>query len=235
MTQLNIEFFHDVICSFCFPMSYRMRELHKEIPELAITHRSFALAPDKQALKAQFGSLSQAKTEILTHWQQANQNDTLHRFNIEGMKQTDFDFPTSMKGLRAAKAAESLGNYWDVFDALQEALFVKNLNIDDDTVLFEIIKSTPVDFDAWQTLYHAPETLSAVEDDFLRAQSYGLRGVPALVVEGKYLISGAQPKDYLLKTLKQMLHEKKETEIKPLEVVQDGETCRFVDGQWICD
>ena len=40
---MQVEFFHDVICSFCFPMSYRMRKVAAKYPKLNITHRSFAL------------------------------------------------------------------------------------------------------------------------------------------------------------------------------------------------
>ncbi|HCW73424.1 MAG TPA: DsbA family protein, partial [Clostridiaceae bacterium] len=36
MNKITIEFFHDVICSFCFPMSYRMRQLQKLMPEIEI-------------------------------------------------------------------------------------------------------------------------------------------------------------------------------------------------------
>lgn len=43
MNRIEIEFFHDVICSFCFPMSYRMRQLKEMMPDVTIKHRSFAL------------------------------------------------------------------------------------------------------------------------------------------------------------------------------------------------
>lgn len=43
MSKITIEFFHDVICSFCFPMSYRMRRLQEMMPDVEIVHRSFAL------------------------------------------------------------------------------------------------------------------------------------------------------------------------------------------------
>lgn len=41
MSKVEIEFFHDVICSFCFPMSYRMRQLQEQMPDLQIVHRSY--------------------------------------------------------------------------------------------------------------------------------------------------------------------------------------------------
>ncbi|KAJ73436.1 DSBA oxidoreductase [Enterococcus faecalis AZ19] len=37
---MKIEFFHDVICSFCFPMSDRMHEIQQEFPDIELIHRS---------------------------------------------------------------------------------------------------------------------------------------------------------------------------------------------------
>ena len=92
---MQVEFFHDVICSFCFPMSYRMRKVAKKYPKLDIVHRSFALGWEKEQFVQMFGSHEAVKPEVMHHWESANQNDDEHRFNIEGMKEQDFLFPTS--------------------------------------------------------------------------------------------------------------------------------------------
>lgn len=149
MNKVTIEFFHDVICSFCFPMSYRMRKLAGMMPEVEVVHRSFALVKEEYDFDRMFGSRAAAKNEILSHWEHANQNDDLHRFNIQGMRQTNFPFPTSMKGLIACKAAFFVGGdaaYWDVFDALQNALFVQNRNIGEQNVIDDVIRETDIDF-----------------------------------------------------------------------------------------
>ncbi|MGC6768367.1 DsbA family oxidoreductase [Enterococcus sp. LJL51] len=210
--MIAIEFFHDVICSFCFPMSYRMRQVQ-------IVHRSFPLAKEPQDLAQMFGSREQAKSEILSHWVHANQNDELHRFNIKGMKKTDFLFPTSMNGLLAAKAAGVVAGeagYWDIFDALQEELFVKNQNIEDLAVIERLIKSSSIDFTKWQEAFDSPETLALVEADFHLADTYQLKGVPALIVNGKYLINGAQPLEQIIQAL-QTIKEKEAPVIEILE------------------
>lgn len=242
MVQLNIEFFHDVICSFCFPMSYRMRELSKSMPELNIIHRSFALAQDGKALEMMFGSRENAKAEVMTHWSHANQNDDLHRFNIEGMKKQDFLFPTSMNGLKAAKAAGFLGGdslYWDVFDALQKALFMDSKNVEENEVIFDAVRSVINNFEDWKSLYESEEVLKAVHSDLELARQYGVNSVPSLIVEGKYIINGAQPLENLRQSLQQILDEKrKEMIAKPVAFNvgnDDGNACNLVDGKWKCD
>ncbi|WP_206911834.1 hypothetical protein IGL98_002576 [Enterococcus sp. DIV0840] len=235
--MITIEFFHDVICSFCFPMSYRMRHVQEEMPEIKIIHRSFALARDSQAHEQMFGSRENAKNEILSHWVHANQNDDLHRFNIEGMREADFLFPTSMNGLLAAKAAGVVGGesgYWAIFDDLQTGLFVESQNIDDPAVIEAIIKDSSIDFEKWQQAFLDPATLTLVEDDFRLANAYQLTGVPALIVNGKYLINGAQPMDQIIQAIQTI----KEKETPIIEVIENSDaengTCDIIDGKWVC-
>lgn len=207
---MKVEFFHDVICSFCFPMSYRMRKIDEKYPKLEIIHRSFALGWEEEQFVEMFGSHEAVKPEVLTHWVNANQHDELKRFNIKGMKEQDFLFPISKPALVAAKAAGIVGSqdiYWEVFDALQNGLFVESLDVANVEVIEEIVQSTSIDFDAWKTEFEKEETEQATLEDMIRAQQYGLQGAPALVIEGKYLISGAQPQEIIEQTLETIAEE----------------------------
>ncbi|OJG24625.1 hypothetical protein RU98_GL001691 [Enterococcus caccae] len=214
-----------------------MRQVQKEMPDINIIHRSFALARDEEDHKQMFGSRENAKNEILSHWVHANQNDDLHRFNIEGMRAADFLFPTSMNGLLAAKAAGVVGgeaSYWDMFDALQTALFVDSKDIDDINIIESIVKNSSIDFEKWQQAFTNPETLALVEDDFRLANAYQLSGVPALIVNGKYLINGAQPLDQIMQAIATI----KEKETPIIEVLKNDESengsCNMEDGKWVC-
>lgn len=207
---MKVEFYHDVICSFCFPMSYRMRQIARKYPKLEIIHRSFALAWEEEQMIEMFGSHEEAKAEVLTHWSQANMQDELKRFNIPGMNDQDFLFPTSKPPLVAAKAAGIVGGetiYWEVFDALQHALFVESQDVSDKEVIEKVIKTTSVDFDLWKETFDHEATEQATLEDMIRAQQFGLQGVPALVIEEKYLISGAQASEIIEQTLEAIADE----------------------------
>lgn len=207
---MKIEFFHDTICSFCFPMSNRMRKINEKYPEVEVEHRSFALGYEVKDFERSFGSHEAVKPEVLNHWEQANQNDDDHRFNIEGMKEIDFNFPHSKPGLKAAKAAGIIAGeegYWEVFDAIQQGLFVENRNTADMDVLENIVESTSIDVDAWKEQFEKEETEQAVFADFERANVLGLQGVPALVINEKYLISGAQPQKVIEQAIEKVKDE----------------------------
>lgn len=207
MNPVNIEFFHDVICSFCFPMSYRMRQLAKMMPGVNIIHRSFALIKSERDFEEMFGSRAAAKNEILSHWEQANQNDDLHRFNIPGMQKEAFPFPASMKALMACKAAYFTAGgpgYWDVFDALQSALFVQNKNIEEPDIISGCVRQSGVDFVKWEENYRAGTTKDGVENDLLLAEQYGIKVIPCLIINGTYRISGAQPLAQIVKAVREI-------------------------------
>lgn len=231
MNTVVVEFFHDVICSFCFPMSYRMRQVQKMMPELQIVHRSYALVQSESDFDTMFGSRAAAKAEILSHWEHANHNDDLHRFNISGMRQADFPFPTSMNVLLACKAAyftAGEAGYWDVFDALQTALFVQSRNIETMEVINDCIRQSGIDFAQWEQHYHRAETQEAVAQDLLLAKQYRIRGVPCLILNGKHQISGAQP-------LAQILQAIRNVEQTDDQSASGDAACRLDDGKMQCD
>lgn len=242
--MLEIEFFHDVICSFCFPMSNRLRKIVDKYQNIDVQHKSFALGWEVEHFEQMFGSHEAVKPEVLNHWAAANQNDDEHRFNIDGMKKTDFNFPHSQPGLIATKAAGLIGGeamYWEVFDKLQEGLFVRNLNIADDSVIESLIKETSVDFDQWKEQVNKPETKEAVLNDLAVVNAYGIQGAPALVINKKYLISGAQPQEIIEQAIEQAAEEAQIDIIKPVvpqfQVIgeSEGASCQVIDGKWVCD
>lgn len=201
---MKIEFFHDVICSFCFPMSHNMRKLAEKYPDIEIVHRSFALAWEPDDMVNMFGSREGATAKIVPHWEKANQHDELGRFNMEGMLKTEFLFPISRQPLLAAKAAGMVGGesaYWDAFDAIQNKLYVRNQNIEDDAVLEEAIREAGIDVDAWKEAYLSKECEEKVLEDFELAKKYNVSSVPSLIVDEEKMVFGALSYERLEQTL----------------------------------
>lgn len=238
--MIKIEFFHDVICSFCFPMSARMRHIAKNYNNIEIIHRSFALGWEAEDFIRDFGSREAVKPEVLSHWTHANKNDDEHRFNIEGMRQTNFNFPISQPGLKAAKAAGLIGGndmYWDVFDRIQNKLFVENKNIEDITVLEEAVKETSILFEDWKAQFKNDETVKAVLADLQLARAYGVNSAPTLVINQKYAIAGARSQEEIENVIARISKEEG-IPLNKLQILQyDGTvgSCSIVDGKWQCD
>ncbi|MBI5808148.1 MAG: DsbA family protein [Ignavibacteriales bacterium] len=202
----TIEFFHDVLCAWCYAFSPRLRRLVDEFPQVEVIHRCFALAPTPNRIEQMFGSKEAGKAEILNHWRAANENDDEHRICTEDMVCKNFDYPYSMPGLLACKATEFQGGqkaHWDMFDRIQKAHLTETLNIADEDVLINCAKEVGLDIQRFINDFHADITLQAVEEDNLRARLAGVYAVPTIIINDERILSGAQKyhtlKDYVEK------------------------------------
>ena len=205
--KIQIEFFHDVLCAWCYAISPRVRRLAKEYP-VQVVHRCFALAPTPEAIVEIFGSKEEGKREILDHWRMANLNDDEHRINAELMEKRDFDYPYSIPGLLACKAAEIVGGqnaHWDVFDRIQKAHLTECRNITDFEVLLSCVEDAGLDIEAWQNAFIDGKTFDMILLDLERAYEYEVTGVPTLVANGKYKLVGAQKYETIKKWLEKMI------------------------------
>lgn len=191
---MQVEFFHDVLCAWCFALSPRMRRLVAEFPEIEVIHRSFALASDADRLVEMFGSKEAAKREILNHWRNANENDDEHRIHTEDMALRTFDYPYSMPGLLACKSAELQGGqlaHWNMFDRIQKAHLVETQNIADFNVLLQCADEVGLDTERFKNDFESDATLDAIYQDSYTAKELGVNAVPSLLINGRKLLSGA--------------------------------------------
>ena len=196
----QIEFFHDAVCGWCYVLSPRLRQLAKE-RQIEVVQRCFVLQRSDEEMIERFGSLAQAKIEILNHWvacQQAADDKTL--FNIERMRAQPFNYPSGYLAALGAKAAERLaGNeaHWDFFDEIQRLHLLVNDNIGEQETLVTAAVNIGLDEAQFRLQFHATETREAVEQDLALARQYRIRSIPTIVIDGEQVISKALTHDEL--------------------------------------
>ena len=196
---MEIEFFHDVLCAWCYALSPRLRRLIEEFPEIKVIHRSFPLAPEPNDIVQMFGSKEKGKRDILQHWKAANMNDDEHRINAELMEQRDFDYPYSTPALLACKAAELQGGqamHWDYFDKVQEAHLTLCRNIADFDVLTDIARELSLDVEKFSADLRGEQVRYLLRLDIDRALELGVEATPTLVANDG-MLTGAVPYDSL--------------------------------------
>jgi len=196
---MEIEFFHDVLCAWCYALSPRLRRLTEEFPDIKVIHRSFPLAPEPNDIAQMFGSKEKGKRDILQHWKAANMNDDEHRINAELMEQREFDYPYSTPALLACKAAELQGGqamHWDFFDKAQEAHLTLCRNIADFDVLTDIARELGLDVEKFSADLRGEQVKYLLRLDIDRALELGVDATPTLVANGNVL-TGAVPYDNL--------------------------------------
>ncbi|CUH66239.1 Protein-disulfide isomerase [Thalassovita gelatinovora] len=195
MSRLTIDFFHDVVCGWCFNLSPRMRRLAEEF-DLDIRHRTFVLQASPAEMAQRWGTPANARKTILDHWEMCRSaSDTPELFNIEGMRQARFDYPHGMVAALACKTAETIGGpscHWDMFDRLQTAHITEARNIADREVVLDLAVSLGHDRTAFSRRLGNPATARDVEQDRRYARRRQVHAVPTLIVQntGARLVNG---------------------------------------------
>lgn len=92
-------------------------------------------------------------------------------------------------------------------DAVMHAMWHRGESIDDQAHLQSLAESVGLGADAVQQALNDPRYEQQVEEDMAQAYAYGLSGVPAVVFENRYLVSGAQPYDVFRQVTEKVLEE----------------------------
>ena len=195
MASLTIDFFHDVVCCWCFNISSRMRGLSKEF-DLDIRHRTFVLQTSRAEMTARWGSPANARETILGHWSVCRQvSDRPELVDIQAMRAAPFDYPHGLTAALGCKAAEQLGGqaaHWDMFDRLQRAHLTEARNVADQEIVLHAAQELGFRAAAFAEAFGDPATARAVETDQHDARALQVRSIPALIVRetGARLING---------------------------------------------
>ena len=117
----------------------------------------------------------------------------------------------SRQSLIGEKYAEATGNGRAYHDGVIEAYWSKAEDISDVSVLRRIAEESGMDGDAFMKALNDPRYDELVTQDVMMAVQYGLSGVPALIFNNKYLVSGAQPYEVLAELVEKIADEMDET------------------------
>ena len=108
-------------------------------------------------------------------------------------------FSNSMEPMaRTFYSLEFMGQRSKLHDALFNAWNVDNIDLSDEARITEFVAQRGVDRKKFGDAYNAFAMQSKVTRSKQLAQSYGIRGVPTLIVDGKYMITGLRPEEAML-------------------------------------
>ena len=208
--EIKIDFFHDVLCVWCYIASPRLRKAIEQFDgNIEVKHRCFALAPTQDDITRMFGNHILGKEEILRHWQSAKDHSINEvEINVELMRERTFPYPHSLPGLIACKAAELQGGqelHWKFFDRVQYAHAAECVNIADKQVLFDIATELKLDMAQFGKNFQDDSTKEKISKDFELARSMNINSVPTVVINQQIKIPGAVPTEVYLKTFDEQL------------------------------
>lgn len=238
MSKVEILYWSDFICPYCYIAEQRMKNLMKELnimDKFQFKLLAFELdpnAPRERSLnivdnfsKKYYMSKEQAKSTV-DHINQLGK--------AEGI---DFRYDTcrggnTLKAHRLAKYIAKKGNYENtekIIHLLYDAYFTKNLLISDEKNLIDLGTQVGCTKEELEKFLATDELTKEIREDEEDAYSEGVHGVPYFIINRK-VINGAAPKEEMKEVLLNALNkssEKKEKDGHPEGVYCDETGCYF--------
>lgn len=205
---MKVEIWSDVMCPFCYIGKRKFEAALEQFAgkeDVTVEWKSYQLNPD---LKTQPDkNLNQYLSEI-KGWTIEKAIESNTRVT-EIAKEVGLDYQldkaivaNSFDAHRLSHLAKKSGLQDKVEELLFSAYFIEGKDTSNHAVLKAIGIAAGCDPNEVDTMLKENQFSEDVENDIQEAQDIGVRGVPFFVVDRKYAISGAQPVDLFLKTLK---------------------------------
>jgi predicted DsbA family dithiol-disulfide isomerase len=207
---INIEIWSDILCPFCYIGKHRFQKALASFPhrdQVQVTWRSFELDP---AAAVDYGvsihELLARKYGRTVEWARENSANLEVQARELGLTfHMDRVIPTnSFHAHRLLHLAKTLGLADQVYEKLFAAYFTEGRHIGKIENLIAIAGEAGLDSNQARSVLESTDFTEAVRQDEDEAQSFGLTGVPAFVINRKFLVSGAQPPEIFAQALQKI-------------------------------
>jgi predicted DsbA family dithiol-disulfide isomerase len=210
---MTIDIWSDIMCPFCYIGKRRLEQALKLFPhkdKIDVKWHSFQLDP---------GMKSQPGTDLYSYL--ANRKGQTRDWAIKVHQQLvetaateglSYNFDTavianSFDAHRLIQMAKVSGLDDAAEERLFHAYFTEGKDISDLKTLLHLGTEIGLDKDAVWKVLESDAYAKEVQLDLVKAESYGITGVPFFILDNKYGISGAQPVKIFLYGLQQAWNE----------------------------
>ncbi len=215
MTHLQLDIVSDIACPWCAigyaRLAKAMAELKDEM-DFSIHWHAFELNPDPEAggvpiLEALSSKYGRSQEEM-----KAGQDSMMAIAADLGLnfdKLQDRLTSNTFDAHRLVKWAGQEGRQTDMKLALFEACFGRGENMSDPEVLVRCAEAAGLPGEQARTILTSGQYSDEVRADEARYQQAGISSVPAYIVNGKYLISGAQEPAAFVQAFREIMSEER--------------------------
>ncbi|TDO73079.1 protein disulfide-isomerase [Flavobacterium chryseum] len=207
---MKIEIWSDIMCPFCYIGKRQLETALAEFPngEFEIEWKSFQLDPTitPQSGKDVYTFLAERK-EI-----SVEQSIEMHKGVVERAKSVGLDYHfdkaiisnslTSHRIIQLAKT-KKLGD--EMEEVFFKAYFTEGRDLNNSETLIELAVKAGLDSnEVKEVIENESLFLKDVKADISEAQEIGVQGVPFFVFDRKYAVSGAQPVEAFVNTIREV-------------------------------
>jgi predicted DsbA family dithiol-disulfide isomerase len=208
---MKIEIWSDIMCPFCYIGKRQLETALAEFPdsEFEIEWKSFQLDPTitPQSGKDVYTFLAERKGISV------NQSIEMHKGVVERAKNVGLDYhfdkaiiSNSLTAHRIIHLAKSKNLGDEMEEIFFKAYFTEGRDLNDASTLIELGTKAGLDSEEVKKVTEDESLyLNDVHSDIHEANQIGVQGVPFFVFDRKYAVSGAQPVEAFVQTIKEGL------------------------------
>lgn len=207
---MKIEIWADFSCPFCYLGKTTLEEAINQLnvsDQVSVVYKAYLLDPHAPLRPTQSaGDALAQKYGVSRAEAQGMLDNVTQRAKLHGLT-FNYDTVQATTTLAAHRlmAGTGISKQSALASALYAAYFTEGKNVADPLVLVEIAASVGIDRAEVMQALADPNTLQKVEGDLTQAKAMGIRGVPLMVLDKQFRISGAQPLPVVVDTLKKAL------------------------------
>ena len=216
MSLVNVEIWSDVVCPWCFIGKRRFEAAVARLREKGVTEpinvvfRAYQLDPTApvgaptpvvDAYAKKFGGTERA-IQILNHVTKVAAGDNIE-FNMDIALRANTIL--CHRALHWALVTYGATQQNDLKEALLRAYFTDGKDVGNIAIVLECATEVGLDATHLEIFLNSNEGLQEVQQDFQTAIDMEISGVPCFVIDGRYMIPGAQDVDVFEQVLERVL------------------------------
>ncbi|SFN54204.1 DsbA family oxidoreductase [Proteiniclasticum ruminis] len=214
---MKVEIYADIVCPFCYIGKNIFAKFQEEArEEIEVIHRSYELDPNSsrtesmnsvEALAKKYGfTKEEAKNRMSGVEDMAKrENLPMNIFSAIGASTHDLH--------RLIYLAKETGKDSALLEAFYRAHFVDGIALNERDEVLKITENVGLKEEEVLEVLESDRYEENIAEDRAMASSLGITGVPFFVVDGKYGVSGAQPKTVFHQILESIKSDKKSIEL----------------------
>ena len=213
--KLAIEVVSDVICPWCYIGMHRLEKAASALSDeldITLSWKPFQLdgtiPPEgkdrRQYLEQKFGGPDQARA-VYDRVREAGAGDGIP-FRFEDIRLTPNTLDAHLVIALAGEQSTDVQNA--VVRSLFQAYFERGEDLTSRENMLDLAEKAGADVTGWAQALDDADRRKAVADEIRLATARGIQGVPFMIVDGRYGISGAQPPEVLVQAFRQIVAER---------------------------
>ncbi|WP_166922975.1 DsbA family oxidoreductase [Flavobacterium poyangense] len=207
---MKIEIWSDMMCPFCYIGKRQLETALAEFPneKFEIEWKSFQLDPSTPLQSGQdvFSYLAEQKGISV------EQSIEMHKDVTERAKTVGLDYhfdkaivANSLTPHRIVHLAKTKNLGGEMEEIFFKAYFTEGKDLNDNPTLIELAEKAGLPSnEVLEVLENDKLFLHNVHTDIIEAQQFGIKGVPFFAFDRKFAVSGAQPVEAFVQTIKEL-------------------------------